>query len=91
MGSALPCRSLIVFTEFTSGANGIDLLIQEPDAAIWDNRAAYHTATFDFEGLGPRTGHRVVGLGERPYLDPNSMSKSEYMAQKHGSDLASYH
>lgn len=54
------------------------------DVAIWDNRAAYHTATFDFEGLGPRTGHRVVGLGERPYLDPNSMSKRDYLAQRHG-------
>ncbi|KAJ5203493.1 hypothetical protein N7449_005572 [Penicillium cf. viridicatum] len=42
------------------------------DLAIWDNRSVYHAATWDHEDLGPRTGHRAVGLGERPYLDPNS-------------------
>ncbi|KAJ5636224.1 Taurine catabolism dioxygenase TauD/TfdA [Penicillium longicatenatum] len=47
------------------------------DLAIWDNRSAYHAATWDYDDLGPRTGHRVVGLGERPYLDPNSVSRRE--------------
>ncbi|KAL4888815.1 alpha-ketoglutarate-dependent sulfonate dioxygenase [Aspergillus ambiguus] len=50
------------------------------DIAIWDNRCAFHTATFDYEGLGERFGHRAVGIGERPYLDLNSMSKSEALA-----------
>ncbi|KAJ5082536.1 hypothetical protein N7532_011579 [Penicillium argentinense] len=52
----------------------------EHDIAIWDNRSAFHTATFDYEGLGDRYGHRAVGIGERPYLDPNSTSKAEALA-----------
>ncbi|KAE8376057.1 hypothetical protein BDV26DRAFT_305833 [Aspergillus bertholletiae] len=49
------------------------------DLAIWDNRSVYHAATFDYRGkdFGPRTGHRVVGLGERPYFDPKSTSRRE--------------
>jgi len=43
--------------------------------AIWDNRSVFHTATFDYDGQGPRFGNRAVGLGERPYLDPNSTSR----------------
>ncbi|KAF2015813.1 taurine catabolism dioxygenase [Aaosphaeria arxii CBS 175.79] len=49
----------------------------ENDLAIWDNRSVYHTATFDYQGLGPRTGQRAVSLGEKPYLDPNSKSRRE--------------
>jgi hypothetical protein len=45
--------------------------------AIWDNRSVFHTATFDYEGLGERFGHRVVGIGEKPYFDPNSRSREE--------------
>lgn len=52
------------------------------DLAIWDNRSVYHTATFDYEGLGPRTGQRAVSLGERPYLDPNSKSRRQALAKK---------
>ena len=48
--------------------------------AIWDNRSAFHTATFDYEGLGERFGHRAVGIGEKPYLDPNSSSRTEALA-----------
>ena len=47
------------------------------DVAIWDNRNVYHAATPDYEGLGERLGHRAVGLGEKPYLDPNSKSRRE--------------
>ncbi|KAL4793148.1 hypothetical protein BDV19DRAFT_380279 [Aspergillus venezuelensis] len=47
------------------------------DLAIWDNRSVYHAATFDYAYLGPRTGHRAVGLGERPYFDPKSQSRRE--------------
>lgn len=40
----------------------------ENDLAIWDNRSVFHTATFDYEGLGERTGNRAVGIGERYVL-----------------------
>ena len=45
------------------------------DVAIWDNRSVYHTATYDF--VGPRTGQRAVGLGERPYVDAQSTGRRE--------------
>ncbi|KAK3898920.1 putative alpha-ketoglutarate-dependent sulfonate dioxygenase [Staphylotrichum tortipilum] len=47
------------------------------DIAIWDNRSVFHTATFDYldGNYGERFGNRAVGLGERPYLDPNSTSR----------------
>ncbi|CAI4212330.1 unnamed protein product [Parascedosporium putredinis] len=47
------------------------------DIAIWDNRSVFHTATFDYDGQGDRFGNRAVGLGEKPYLDPNSKSRRE--------------
>jgi hypothetical protein len=42
----------------------------------------FHSATFDYDGLGERFGNRVVGIGEKPYLDPNSASKAEAFAAK---------
>ncbi|KID74411.1 Alpha-ketoglutarate-dependent sulfonate dioxygenase [Metarhizium brunneum] len=45
------------------------------DIAIWDNRSVFHTATFDYDGQGERFGNRAVGLGEKPYLDPQSTSR----------------
>lgn len=50
--------------------------------AIWDNRSAFHSATFDYDGLGERFGNRAVGIGEVPYLDPNSRSRTEVLAEK---------
>ena len=50
--------------------------------AIWDNRSAFHTATHDYEGLGERFGNRAVGIGEAPYLDPNSRSRTEVLAER---------
>ena len=47
------------------------------DIAIWDNRSVFHNATFDYDGLGERSGNRAVGLGERPFFDPNSSSRRE--------------
>jgi hypothetical protein len=49
------------------------------DLAIWDNRSVYHAATPDYIGLdlGERTGQRAVSLGERPYLDPESVGRRE--------------
>ncbi|KAI5459435.1 hypothetical protein BGZ63DRAFT_277786 [Mariannaea sp. PMI_226] len=49
------------------------------DIAIWDNRSAFHSATFDYDGYGDRFGNRVVGIGEHPYLDPNSVGKADYL------------
>ncbi|PYH44698.1 TauD/TfdA dioxygenase family protein [Aspergillus saccharolyticus JOP 1030-1] len=51
----------------------------ENDIAIWDNRSVFHTATFDYEGLGERFGHRAVGIGEKPFLDPKSRSRTEVL------------
>ena len=57
------------------------------DLAIWDNRSVYHAATPDYDGLGERKGHRVVGLGERPYFDPKSKSRREALAEGVGEKL----
>ncbi|CAI9636665.1 unnamed protein product [Alternaria burnsii] len=54
------------------------------DVAIWDNRSVLHTATYDTDGQGPRKGFRVVSLGERPYLDPQSMSRLEALRLEEG-------
>ncbi|KAG8729081.1 hypothetical protein FRC12_021272, partial [Ceratobasidium sp. 428] len=48
------------------------------DIAIWDNRSVYHTATFDYEKV-LRVGDRVVSLGEKPYFDPKSKSRREFL------------
>ncbi|KAL1310641.1 hypothetical protein AAFC00_000909 [Neodothiora populina] len=50
------------------------------DIAIWDNRSVFHSATFDYDGLGDRFGNRAVGIGERPFLDPKSKSRQEDLA-----------
>ncbi|KAI4937218.1 uncharacterized protein J4E92_001948 [Alternaria infectoria] len=54
------------------------------DVAIWDNRSVLHTATYDTDGQGPRKGYRVVSLGERPYLDPQSTSRMEALRLAEG-------
>ncbi|KAJ3306307.1 hypothetical protein HDU76_004842 [Blyttiomyces sp. JEL0837] len=46
------------------------------DLAIWDNRATYHSATWDY-GKEKRVGDRAVSLGEKPYFDPNGTSRRE--------------
>lgn len=50
---------------------------EKNDVAIWDNRSTIHSATFDYVGFAERTGVRTVGIGERPYFDPNSKLQSE--------------
>ncbi|KAI2616399.1 taurine catabolism dioxygenase [Hypomontagnella submonticulosa] len=50
------------------------------DIAIWDNRSVFHTATFDYDGLGERFGNRAVGIGEAPFLDPKSKTKAEALS-----------
>ncbi len=55
----------------------------QPDemTAIWDNRSVFHTATYDYKGEGDRFGNRAVGLGERPYFDPNSKSRRQALGK----------
>ncbi|KAF7551942.1 hypothetical protein G7Z17_g4681 [Cylindrodendrum hubeiense] len=45
------------------------------DIAVWDNRCTFHTATMDY--TGERKGIRITSVGEKPYLDPNSLSRRE--------------
>ncbi|KAG7288239.1 hypothetical protein NEMBOFW57_007770 [Staphylotrichum longicolle] len=54
------------------------------DIAIWDNRSVFHTATYDYidGNYGERFGNRAVGLGERPYLDPNSTSRRAALSKE---------
>ncbi|KAL4780009.1 hypothetical protein BJX76DRAFT_364665 [Aspergillus varians] len=47
------------------------------DIAIWDNRSVFHSATFDYDGIGERSGNRAVGIGEAPYFDSASKSRRE--------------
>ncbi|GFG20077.1 hypothetical protein IFM5058_10451 [Aspergillus udagawae] len=46
--------------------------------AIWDNRAVHHNPTYDVVE-GERLTFRVTGIGEKPYFDPNSTSRAEYL------------
>ncbi|KAF2180866.1 taurine dioxygenase family protein [Zopfia rhizophila CBS 207.26] len=52
------------------------------DLAIWDNRSAFHTATFDYDTIGERSGNRAVGVGEAPFLDVESKSRTEALAEE---------
>jgi alpha-ketoglutarate-dependent taurine dioxygenase len=47
------------------------------DIAIWDNRSTFHSATYDIEGQGERYGVRTVSVGEKPFFDPKSKSRTE--------------
>jgi alpha-ketoglutarate-dependent taurine dioxygenase len=47
------------------------------DVAVWDNRSVLHTATYDTEGQGPRSGQRAVSLGEKPYFDAGGKGRRE--------------
>ncbi|KAF2091062.1 taurine catabolism dioxygenase [Saccharata proteae CBS 121410] len=52
------------------------------DIAIWDNRCVFHSATFDYDNLGERFGNRAVGIGEKPYFDPNSKSSRDALEEE---------
>ncbi len=60
----------------------------DENLAIWDNRSAFHTATFDYEGLGDRFGHRAVGIGEAPFLDPESKSRTQVLDEERAAAAA---
>ncbi|KAI1323800.1 taurine catabolism dioxygenase [Xylariaceae sp. FL0255] len=50
---------------------------RKDDLAIWDNRAVYHCATYDYGDGGHRRAIRVCGCGEVPYLDSKSTGRRE--------------
>ncbi|KAF2107802.1 putative alpha-ketoglutarate-dependent sulfonate dioxygenase [Lophiotrema nucula] len=50
------------------------------DMAIWDNRCVLHCPTQDHYGLGGRAGFRTMGIGEKPYFDPLSVSRKQALA-----------
>ncbi|KXN91353.1 Alpha-ketoglutarate-dependent taurine dioxygenase [Leucoagaricus sp. SymC.cos] len=56
------------------------------DVVIWDNRVAVHSATNDY--TGHREGKRVLSLGEKPYFDPESRSRSEALSYGAGKSSA---
>ncbi|KAL7416229.1 taurine catabolism dioxygenase [Mrakia frigida] len=60
---------------------------KEGSLAVWDNRSTFHTVTNDY-GKENREGNRVISIGERPYYDPNSISRREALRDGAGSDLA---
>ncbi|KAK4517174.1 uncharacterized protein ATC70_000506 [Mucor velutinosus] len=56
----------------------------EDTVAVWDNRATFHCAIFDYftAKLGRRHGWRVTPTAEKPYFDPNSKSRRQDLAEK---------
>lgn len=60
------------------------------DMAIWDNRCTVHAPTPDYyesQHLGKRDGHRSVGVGEKPYFDPKSVSRREGLWNERSQDV----
>ncbi|KAK8244362.1 hypothetical protein HDK77DRAFT_434418 [Phyllosticta capitalensis] len=57
------------------------------DIAIWDNTSVFHTATFDYDHIGERFGNRAVGIGSKPYFDPNSKSRREALAEEQAAGI----
>lgn len=49
--------------------------------ALWDNRSTEHCATNNY-GRQARWGDRVVSVGEKPYLDPSSVSRAEALGEQ---------
>ena len=54
--------------------------LNKNDVAIRDNRSVFHTATYDYQGI--RTGQRAVSIGEKPFLDPESVGKLEALRRR---------
>lgn len=44
--------------------------------AIWDNRSAFHTPTYDYDDLGDRGGNRAVSIAEKPFFGKNFPSRA---------------
>ncbi|KAL7309804.1 hypothetical protein PS15m_010644 [Mucor circinelloides] len=54
----------------------------EDTIAVWDNRATFHCAIFDYFTSGRRHGWRITPTAERPYYDPNSKSRKQDLAER---------
>ena len=54
------------------------------DAAIWDNRCSFNLSLPPSEG--PRSSSYIVGVGEKPFLDPNSHSRAEGLLKRQKDD-----
>ena len=52
----------------------------EVDAAIWDNRCSFNLSQPPSEG--PHSSSYIVGVGEKPFLDPNSHSRAEGLLKR---------
>lgn len=53
------------------------------DVAVWDNRSTFHTAIYDTFFIDAiRTGVRAVGIGERPFYDPASKSRTAALVER---------
>ncbi|KAI0138874.1 hypothetical protein GGR57DRAFT_509660 [Xylariaceae sp. FL1272] len=53
---------------------------KKDDLVVWDNRAVYHCATYDYGGRGRRRAVRVCGCGEVPYLDSKSTGRRQALS-----------
>ncbi len=54
------------------------------DVVIWDNRSVLNApiSDFIFNSAGDRKALRTIGIGERPYHDPQSTSRREAIEQE---------
>jgi alpha-ketoglutarate-dependent taurine dioxygenase len=50
----------------------------QDDVAIWDNRSVFHAMTYDYDDSITRLGMHFSGVGEVPYLDPESRTRKEW-------------
>ncbi|KAH8596924.1 alpha-ketoglutarate-dependent sulfonate dioxygenase [Bisporella sp. PMI_857] len=53
----------------------------QDDVAIWDDRVVIHAATNDY--FGKRTAYRVSSVGERPFFNPDSISRRQALGQEY--------
>ncbi|RAL10245.1 TauD/TfdA dioxygenase family protein [Aspergillus homomorphus CBS 101889] len=65
----------------------VQLIVENHDLQVrlrWQNPndLVYHAATPDYGDSGPRTGQCVVGLGEKPFLDPNITGRREALTRR---------
>lgn len=72
----------LLFRNLSQGHDGqVRFKWHENDVAIWDNRSTFHSATFDFD-TDDRLGHRVLSIGEKPYLDVNSKGYKQALEEE---------
>jgi hypothetical protein len=68
----------------------IELLCTQPrksDISSIAVRNTYSTDRFDYDDAS-RQGNRVVSLGEKPFFDPNSLSRREALAARNAAGMS---